>query len=255
MLVAVALACVLWLPTWLAALLFGVPWTFGAWEWARLLPWPAWLGGLYTLVFVLLALGSGPWLDAAGAEQIAVLATGWWALAFVGVSLYPWRIPAAVLAAAGLLALVPSWILFVYLHGSGPDGPARVLAVLFIVWAADVGAFFCGRGFGRVKLAPAVSPGKTWEGVVGGLLAATLLAVLAALWLGEPLASWTATGFAAALVSIVGDLTVSVAKRQAGRKDSGHLLPGHGGILDRMDSLTAAVPIFFLGLSLAGLVG
>ena len=126
------------------------------------------------------------------------------------------------------------------------------MSLLCAVWAADVGAFFCGRTVGRVKLAPMVSPGKTWEGVVGGLIAATLVGVVASLLLDQSTAVWMLIALAAAIASIIGDLTVSLCKRRAGKKDSSHFLPGHGGILDRIDSLTAAVPIFFLGLHVAG---
>ena len=255
LLVAIAIVCLFWLPGWLAVALFGVPWTLGALEWGRFVGWSRGFVWAYAGVFVLLALGSGEWFDAAGAEHVAGTAVVWWGLALVGILRYPWRVPPAIVAASGLLALVPSWLLLAYLLTSGPDGPMLVLSALCVVWAADVGAYFCGRHFGRVKLAPRVSPGKTWEGVLGGVGSATFMAVLAGLWFGQPLVSWAATGFAAALVSIVGDLTVSVCKRQAGVKDSGRLLPGHGGMLDRIDSLTAALPVFYLSLRLAGLVG
>lgn len=253
-LVAIALVCVLWLPSWLAALLFGAVWTLGAVEWGRLAQWRPGAVAIYAGAFVLLALGSGSWFDAIGAQRVAIAACCWWVLAFAAVVAYPWPIPAYIVAAAGLLALVPSWFLLVYVHGIGPTGPTLVLGVLFVIWAADVGAYFVGRRFGRVKLAPSVSPGKTWEGVLGGLAGAVCVAVLAGAWAGQPLLSWAATGFAAALASIVGDLTVSVCKRRAGKKDSGELLPGHGGVLDRIDSLTAAIPVYFLGMSLAGLI-
>jgi phosphatidate cytidylyltransferase len=253
-LVAAALVCVLVLPSWLAVTLFGLVWVFGAAEWARLVPASgAWAGGYVALV-VALALGSGPWFDAAGAREIAFAATVWWTIALLGVLAYPWRIPALVVSAAGIAALVPSWVLLAYVQADAVTGPRLVLAILCVVWAADVGAFFCGRWFGHVKLAPRVSPGKTWAGVAGGLAAATAVGLAAGAWLGQPLWAWAVTAFVAAAVSIVGDLTVSVCKRRAGKKDSGHLLPGHGGVLDRIDSLTAAIPVFFLSLSLTGLV-
>jgi phosphatidate cytidylyltransferase len=254
-LVAVVLICVLWLPSWLMALCFALPWTLGAWEWGRFIgvgqPWTS----AYPALFLAAALASGGLFDSAGALWIAGVATAWWVAAFVGVTQFPWRIPGIVVAASGLLALLPSWLLLAYLHHIAGRGPTLVLGVLLIVWAADVGAYFCGRSFGRVKLAPAVSPGKTWEGVIGGLTAATATAVAVGAWLAEPLLSWAAIGLGSAMASIVGDLTVSMCKRQAGMKDSSHLLPGHGGVLDRIDSLTAAIPVFFLGLDVARLVG
>lgn len=251
-LVAVALVCVFWLPSWLAALLFAVPWALGAWEWARLVPGSSGYSYTYAALFVFLALASGSWFAADGAQQVAVAASCWWLLAFVGVSRYPWRIPRLFVSAGGLMALLPSWFLLAYIHQSGAAGPALVMSVLAIVWAADVGAYFTGRRFGRIKLAPSVSPNKTWEGVVGGLACAALVAAVAGSWLGFSGLAWSAVGLATALVSIVGDLTVSMFKRRVGRKDSSNLLPGHGGVLDRIDSLTSAVPIFALSLFLSG---
>lgn len=255
LLVAIVLVCLFWLPSWLSALIFGIFWTIGAFEWGRLVPWTGALLWLYVALFVLIVLGSGPWFDTAGSLAVAVVGACWWAVALAAVVAYPWRIPGLAVGAAGLFALAPSWLLLAYLHASGPAGPSLVLSVLCVIWAADVGAFFCGRRFGRVKLAPHVSPGKTWEGVLGGLAAATVVALAAGAWFGQSLVAWAATGFAASLASIVGDLTVSVCKRRAGRKDSGDLLPGHGGVLDRIDSLTAALPVFVLGLDLAHLLG
>lgn len=253
-LVAIVLVCVLWLPSWAMAVVFGVAWAAGAWEWGRLVGWPPAAVRLYAAFVVAFGLLGGAWFDASGASTVAWLAAGWWAAAFVSVIAYPWRVPSIFVAAAGMFALVPSWFLLAFLHNSGPRGPMLVLSLLCVVWAADVGAYFCGRIFGRVKLAPSVSPGKTWEGVGGGLAAAIITGAAAGMLLGQAAATWALVSLAVALVSIVGDLTVSLCKRQAGTKDSGHLLPGHGGVLDRIDSLTAAAPIFFLGASLAGLL-
>lgn len=129
------------------------------------------------------------------------------------------------------------------------------MTLLAIVWAADVGAYAFGRLFGRTKLAPAVSPGKTLEGMAGGLLLAALAAGVAAALLGLPVARVATLGVATALVSVLGDLTQSMFKRNVGLKDSGRLLPGHGGVLDRIDSLTAAIPLFAGGLWLLGVAG
>ena len=117
-----------------------------------------------------------------------------------------------------------------------------------IVWIADVGAYFSGKTFGRVKLAPAISPGKTWEGVIGGLLLVLAAVAVVALQQGFPLAVALPFCAAVALISIVGDLTVSMFKRHTGIKDSGNLFPGHGGVLDRVDSVSAAAPLFAIGL-------
>ncbi|HEX2139515.1 MAG TPA: phosphatidate cytidylyltransferase, partial [Woeseiaceae bacterium] len=132
--------------------------------------------------------------------------------------------------------------------------------VLIIVWAADVGAYFAGKRWGRVKLAPNISPGKTWEGVIGGLFAVVVVLVLASRYwvdleaLGTDIAAVVPFCLAVATLSIIGDLTVSMFKRNAGLKDSGRFFPGHGGVLDRIDSVAAAAPLFTLGIGWMGLV-
>ena len=131
-------------------------------------------------------------------------------------------------------------------------GVEYLLFILLIVWVADGGAYFAGKAFGRVKLAPAISPGKTWEGVVGGFALVTLLAVAVAVWRDVSIGVLVPFCLAVAAISIVGDLTVSMFKRTAGIKDSGTLFPGHGGVLDRIDSVAAAAPLFVLGLGRLG---
>jgi phosphatidate cytidylyltransferase len=125
---------------------------------------------------------------------------------------------------------------------------------MLIVWVADAGAYFAGKQFGRVKLAPAISPGKTWEGVIGGLLLVGLLAVATGLSRNLDITVFLPFCLGVAAISVVGDLTVSMFKRTVGVKDSGNLFPGHGGVLDRIDSVAAAAPPFGLGLGWLGLV-
>ncbi len=128
-----------------------------------------------------------------------------------------------------------------------------------LVWAADIGAFFVGRKFGRLRLAPHVSPGKTWEGVLGGMIASAIVAVLGSWWFARtfpiPLAQFLPLCLAVVAFSIVGDLTESLLKRFAGVKDSGSLFPGHGGVMDRIDSVTGAAPVLLLGLLMLGIQG
>ncbi len=206
---------------------------------------------LYTLVFaVSLAVG---WFalvarDSNVSAVVFTVAAIWWVLAFGAVLTFPRKFGLAFVAAAGFVVLWPSWWLLVQLHDDARLGPELAFTLLLIVWAADVGAYVFGRLLGRRKLAPAVSPGKTWEGVSGGCFAAGLVAGGAALLLHQPIGSLVGLGVATALVSVIGDLTQSMFKRNVGLKDSGKLLPGHGGVLDRIDSLTAAVPVFALGL-------
>ena len=244
---------VLLLPTWLAAAVFGLLWIVGVWEWAHFVKGHRIPPAIYTAVFVGLMLATGPLFDAQGAVWVAVVALIWWALASVSLWMYPWRFPVTFVAASGPLTLLPAWFLLAYIHGGVPRGPELALSLLVIIWAADVGAYLVGRRVGRVKLALHISPGKTWEGVIGGLVSAALAASLAGIILDLPLGAFVAIALVASLVSVVGDLTVSMFKRNASLKDSGQLLPGHGGVLDRIDSLAAAVPFFYIGLKIAGL--
>jgi phosphatidate cytidylyltransferase len=148
----------------------------------------------------------------------------------------------------------------VYVLGLGrlvlaePLGRYLLFFLIVLTAAADVGAFFGGRRFGRHKLAPLVSPGKTWEGFAAGMFAAALVAVVSARLWSAALPAWLAVCLLVAMVSVVGDLTESMFKRRAGLKDSGSLLPGHGGVLDRIDSVAAATPIYVLGLGVLGFV-
>ena len=157
----------------------------------------------------------------------------------------PWT-----LRIVGLLVLVPPWLALVTVHGSGPEGPWLVLFLLVLIWTADSGAYFAGRRFGRHKLASRVSPGKSLEGVAGALLLGSLFTLAAGVGLGiagRTLGLFLLLGVATVLVSVLGDLFESLVKRYRDVKDSGGLLPGHGGVLDRIDSLTAAAPFFAVG--------
>jgi phosphatidate cytidylyltransferase len=140
------------------------------------------------------------------------------------------------IGAAGFAVLVPAGLAMLALK------PLEVLLVLVLVWIADSAAYFVGRAWGRRKLAPSISPGKSWEGAVGGVIAAAAYAIICSYWMNQVM-SFLAAAIVLALVSIIGDLFESAAKRQAGVKDSGTLLPGHGGILDRIDSATAVLPL------------
>ncbi|HEX8010347.1 MAG TPA: phosphatidate cytidylyltransferase [Casimicrobiaceae bacterium] len=161
-----------------------------------------------------------------------------------------WRVESKLLLAlTGWLVLLAAWIAAVQLQARSP---ALLLATMGIVWIADTAAYFSGRAFGRHKLAPTVSPGKTWEGVYGAL-AATAVYALTLLWLAPEvvnagalappaLAGGVGLVVALAALSVVGDLFKSLLKRQRGLKDSGWILPGHGGVIDRIDALLAVMP-------------
>jgi phosphatidate cytidylyltransferase len=244
-------AVILLLPTRAAAAVLGVLWLLGAWEWAGLAGLQTLGRSVYTGVFAA-AMGYALWAGVSpGMLYSAVVAAViGWIVAFVGVLTYPRAFSGPVVLAAGIVALWPAWVLLAEIHAVAP---ALALTALALVWAADVGAYFVGRSVGRIKLAPRVSPGKTWEGVSGGVLLAVAVAWVASIALGVSSAALVAVAVATALVSVVGDLTVSMLKRNRGLKDAGTLLPGHGGVMDRIDGLVAAIPFFALGLYLAGL--
>jgi len=248
-------AALLFAPPPVTAGVLGLLWLAGVWEWAAFAKLPA--GGRvgYTALFAVAMVLGWIVLGAWGAGLTLAAALAWWAVALILVLRYPRSFSSVFVALAGIVVLWPSWALLVRLHGDGTLGPKLAFTLLVIVWAADVGAYAFGRLLGRTKLAPAVSPGKTWEGVTGGLVVAGLAAAIAAWWLGLPAGRLVALGVATALISVLGDLTQSMFKRNVGLKDSGKLLPGHGGVLDRIDSLTAAVPVFVFGLSALDLLG
>ena len=155
---------------------------------------------------------------------------------------------------AGPLLLGGAWVSLVAIHRITPGGANLALFLLVLTWAADSAAYFTGRRLGRRKLAPAISPGKTFEGALGGLVAAGVVALaFAGTWeTGLPVAGFVFLVLLATVVSVTGDLFESLIKRRHGVKDSGTLLPGHGGVLDRIDSLVAAAPVFYAGLWLLG---
>lgn len=251
---------VLALPTPLFALGLSLFIVAGAWEWADLAEFPPAIRLVYVLAAAsLLAAGWSLLPNPAFALGIPGLALIWWLLALLWVvrcqaertSMKRAGKPGRALA--GILVLVPAWVAMVVLHGDGGRGPAWVMLILVIVWGADTGAYFAGRRFGRRKLASRISPGKTVEGVVGGLIAAAAISAAFAWWREGTVSAvaWLLLlGILTALASVLGDLTESLVKRIAGRKDSGVLVPGHGGVLDRIDSLTAAAPVFVVGLAI-----
>ncbi len=190
-------------------------------------------------------------------KAILGLATLWWVVSLFMIIAYPkyskvWRDNRAIRLSFGVVTLIPTWIAVVALRTSLYDvdpyyGASLIFYVLGIVWAADIGAFFVGVKFGRHKLRPNVSPGKTLEGLLGGVATSSAIIAFAALhYQVEPSRIWLhlVIGGITVAVSALGDLNESMFKRTAGIKDSGRILPGHGGVLDRIDSLTAAFPVF-----------
>ncbi|MEE9136905.1 MAG: phosphatidate cytidylyltransferase [Gammaproteobacteria bacterium] len=223
----------------------------GAWEWGGFLGFKQKKAHWFYVLFIAAAMLGAGWLMPDREWVLAVLQGSmvWWGIAFLWMLRYPTSINPLVTAICGAFVLLPAWLALVNLILVEPLGAELVLLVLVIVWAADIGAYFVGRKFGRVRLAPRVSPGKTWEGLLGGLVGAALGASLGGLYFGWPAAEFIPLGLSVGAISVVGDLTVSMFKRNAGLKDSGRLVPGHGGLLDRIDSVTAAVPLFVIELT------
>lgn len=252
------LAGVLGLPTFGFAIALGLVTLTAAWEWGQL----AGLTRKAELVGYLAFLGAvllGLWFSPESRPWLLGLAVLWWFIQAVRIARV--REISPVVGArlgglgAGILVLAAPWAALLELHRVRPSGPLLVLFLMILVWTADSLAYFVGRRFGRARLAPRVSPGKTREGVYGALAGALLLGTLFG-WARSFDLSGTLMAIllcgVTVLLSVVGDLYESLLKRRRGVKDSSGLLPGHGGILDRVDSLTAAAPVFVLGLALIG---
>ena len=248
------LGVLFFLPVTYAVGFFGLMYLIAAWEWAGFCQCQ---GSMQRAAFVLLAgagFGLFAFLDDRGlGAWVLHLALPVWLLALVWVLRYPVSIPRWLNATFGLLIICLAWLAICTLLTRYARGPEWVLYAFCIVWSADVGAYVVGRTLGRHKLAPLVSPGKTWEGVAGGMLACSVVGFAGSEWFGIAPAVLVPLSLVCGMISVVGDLAVSVFKRSAGLKDSGWILPGHGGILDRMDSLTAASPFLALGLMVIGL--
>jgi len=235
-----------------------------AWEWGQLSGFSSrsqrvWLAILCGFLLIAMMLSLPAYRQSVRLPQVesALWASlVWWVAAFLLVVTYPvsaalWRNSRVLRLVFGLLTIIPFFWGMVALRQYGyaenhHTGAWWLLYVMLLVWGADSGAYLFGKLFGKHKLAPKVSPGKTWEGLIGGLLTSALISWLFGRYV--PLNVVPATllicSVIAALASVLGDLTESMFKREAGIKDSGSLIPGHGGILDRIDSLTAAVPVF-----------
>ncbi|WP_116812929.1 phosphatidate cytidylyltransferase [Steroidobacter cummioxidans] len=247
------LLVILWVPHPITAAILALLVAAGAWEWSAFPGFThrstRWAYVAFIAACVVLAWYLG--VDSVESNLLLHASLVWWVLALLWIGLAPASVNRATAAAAGLFALVPVWIALVRLHAQGPQ---LMLFLLLLVVAADIGAYFAGRALGKHKLAPRVSPGKTWEGVGGGLVAAALMAAFGVWWFSMDTVPFMALCVLVAIASVVGDLTESMFKRHAGLKDSGNLLPGHGGVLDRVDSVTAAAPVFLIGLERLGLL-
>lgn len=257
----VGIAAVMLLPQTGFAVALAALFLVAAWEWSRLIG----LGTAavrFTFIAVQAVLFVWAW-RAEARTQSGVIACGvlFWLIAPLWLRHFRFgegtgRRSRLLKTLAGCLAIVPAWTAAIALHG-GPRGPQWVLFLLVLVWCADSCAYFAGRRFGTTKLAPNISPGKTIAGVHGAWIGSAIYAALVGHF-GFGVALPTLLPFVAlclvtVLFSIVGDLFESLIKRHAGEKDSGTLFPGHGGALDRFDSMFAALPLFWFGRQLIGL--
>jgi len=252
----VVVVAVLLLPTPYFALLMAAVVCLGAFEWAEFVGGQArvwrWLyvalvGGCLLLLWFI--------IPRAWDVYLLALAGLWWIATARGLThigkVEPSTGVSLGLVPIGLVVLVPPWIAIVGLHSSAENGPWLVLALMMLIWIADSVAYFSGRQWGNRRLAPALSPGKTLAGVYGALIGASAWGVLLVLLMNLPLGKGLLLVLLCALtaaLSVVGDLYESLLKRRRGLKDAGSILPGHGGVLDRIDSMTAAAPFFALGL-------
>jgi phosphatidate cytidylyltransferase len=223
-----------------------------AWEWTRLSGLTAVKSRALAWAFLVIVGGSLKCLPFGVVSEVAVIT---WTVIFFFLLLYPrfkaYFMKVEVALLCGLLTLAPAWLSLNELQASLSYGPFWVLLVLGWIWAADIGAYFAGRRFGKHRLAPEISPGKTWEGLAGGALAVILVTVLVKFYFPSfhiSLLNGLALSLLALLSSVVGDLWESLFKRNQNLKDSGRLLPGHGGVMDRLDSLMAAVPCVVFAL-------
>lgn len=245
-------------------LVFSVVGVMAAWEWCGFMGVVTALPRIAFAAAMALALAAVWMLTSGAADALvpALVSLLWWCVALSLVLRFPASFPkgpwpALRMAPLGLVLIAATIITIAALHRQD-NGPWRLMFMLFIVFAADVGAYLVGRNYGRRKLAPAVSPGKSIEGAIGGLALVALWAAAAGPYVFQidSLLQWAlliAVSVFTAAVSVIGDLTESLFKRLRGLKDSGTLLPGHGGVLDRIDSILAAAPVFYLGVTLLAL--
>ena len=250
-LLAITLALIFLLPTKIFNLVCAALIVFSSWEWAKISGW----NKIWQQLVYCLSTGLLIFLSQYSSNRMALVGVGitWWLIAILLIKDYPKSKDAwcktTLKLIIGWLVLIPTWTAIVILKDKNT---LLLLYLLSLVWIADITAYFFGMWFGCNKLAPAISPKKTWQGVIGGFLSITIFSV-AVTWIAKySLINQLAFIFISLLtfaISVIGDLLESIFKRESGLKDSGNIIPGHGGIMDRIDSLTAAAPVFTFLLS------
>lgn len=262
---ALLLLAIFFLPYFYFAFFISLIVLAAAWEWARLAGNHTLGTVVYTALVGLLIAANLWWLDVFGVGRtfafdkmviVCGVASLWWLSVIYWVAVYPtnklWA-HKALINLIGVVVLVSTGVGLVFLRGEAHGDWLLVIMIIAVV-CADTGAYFVGRKYGKRKLAPRVSPGKSWEGFYGGLLTSVMFALVLIIGLGFEASNWWLVLIlvATSVMSVYGDLMESLLKRERGVKDSGSILPGHGGVLDRTDSITAAVPIFTLVYLLSG---
>lgn len=247
------LLAVFYLPNNIFASLMAVIILIGAWEWAGLLNLSRQLtfGYVFTTLSLMLVSLLIP------SFYLYIASVIWWIVALLFIIKFPKWTPwahAPILWLVGWVTLIPAWIACVNLQ-SLSGGSEMLVFAFVIVWGGDTGAYFSGRRWGKKKLAAEVSPGKTVEGFLGGMLTVFLLSFIWMIFFDNSISRFFSNIYLVLLTflaSVVGDLLESMIKRWSGKKDSSHILPGHGGVLDRIDGVCSALPVFALGLHLMG---
>lgn len=261
-LIPIVIALIFFADVTLFSAFFALIVVIGAWEWAGLSKLNDKVKYLY-VIFSLSILFLIYWFNDDLIYKSAVLIGALYWLIAVGLVIFYQKqrnlLPrsSSILMLVGLLLLVPMWSGLVILKSNIETGSVLIMLLMLLIWGADTAAYFAGKKWGKRKLANHVSPGKTWEGTIAGLVVSIVIAIAYVIVSNKNLGDgliFIALSLLTVIGSVFGDLMESIVKREAGQKDSGHILPGHGGVMDRIDSLTAASPIFVFGLVLAGQV-
>ena len=255
-LASLIVSTVIFLPTQIVALILAGIICVAAWEWTACAGYDVvihkvvYVSAIFLCFMACLLLLDKPWI-----VLITFCGLVWWLIAIYLVIYYQANMTInlssrLLKAMIGGAILIPSWLSLILIHAKN-SGTSLILFLFFLIWLADSAAYFSGRKFGKRKLASNVSPGKSWEGVYGALLLSFLIGISYALYVDMQFMIailFIALTLFTVSFSIFGDLVESMFKRMAGIKDSSNILPGHGGVLDRIDSLTSAAPVFFTGL-------
>lgn len=243
----------LFLPSLWLAILIGIISCAAAWEWASLVEDKMLAKCVYVAICGLLIIAAGNLLPEEHVRLLMLIGSAYWVFVLLMLAFYQpnWLgnyMLQSFLTYSGYFVIVVAWLAMVKLN---QQKPALLLFLFLIVWMADTAAYFTGKQFGKNKLAEHLSPGKTREGLLGAIIGTLVLSLVGAWWFELTLIQaiyFVLLSILTALISVVGDLFESLLKRNAGEKDSGSLIPGHGGVLDRIDSILAAAPGFVLGM-------